>query len=179
MPQPPKLPLPKIFPGTLRPTEVPSQRGIPVEQQPQRTIPGGMRVTTDPQTGAIQRDPRSPGEGTRPIRTPVDEVRDIMGEELRDRLRALLGMPTQVSAGATPPVQPITPGPQVHPDVWRAQQPRPELAPGVDPAVIRPGPRNPAASETEESASSRRKANGRRPDFELSTVDVIRGLLGL
>ena len=170
MPPPPKLPLPKIFPGTVRPTAVPSQRGIPVEQQPQRTIPGGMRVTTDPQTGAIQRDPRSPGEGTRPIRTPVDEVRDIMGEELRDRLRALLGIPTQVSAGATLPVQPITPGPQVHPDVWRAQQPRPELAPGVDPA----------ASETEERPAHRRRSN--RPDKaqpELSTVGLLRGLLGL
>lgn len=76
--------LPKIEPGTVAP--VPTAERVPVEQQPIRTIPGGMRVTTDPLTGVIQRDPRT-------LQDPGQAVPTVTSRDrLRVLLRSLLGM---------------------------------------------------------------------------------------
>ncbi len=74
-----KLPLPKIPRGRVRPTAVPSQMGIAIPDQPIRRLPGGMAVVTDPQSGVITRDPRSPGEGTRPTPTTRQQLRRVLG----------------------------------------------------------------------------------------------------
>lgn len=93
-----KLPLPKIPRGTVSPVFAPeNQRGIPVESQPIRAIPGGMRVVTDPETGEIQRDPRGLPEGRGVQTTWLDAIRDqttrrfLTPEQRRSILDAIFG----------------------------------------------------------------------------------------